>query len=60
MGERVLISETWYYALFSNNDMISKSFSTKAEVWDFALKRGLVTGFPSNDEDPPRQILDSK
>jgi hypothetical protein len=48
------------YALFSNNDMINKSFSTKAEVWDFALKRGLVTVFPSNDEDRPRQILDLK
>jgi hypothetical protein len=46
------------YALFLNEDIISKSFSTKAEAWDFAEKSGLVMVFPSSDEDLPRRVLD--
>jgi hypothetical protein len=46
------------YALFLNNDRIYGPFSTKAEAWAYAENRGLVTLFPSHDEDPPRKVLD--
>jgi len=48
------------YALFLDDAAITKSFSTKAEVWDLAEKHGLVTVFQSNDEDTPRRALDFK
>jgi hypothetical protein len=45
------------FALFLHTNKISNSFGTKAEAWEFAQQRGLVTLVPSHDEDPPRRIL---
>jgi hypothetical protein len=45
------------YELFLDTIRISDPFSSKAEAWDFAEKRGLVTILPSRDEDPPRRFL---
>lgn len=46
------------YALFSNAVRVSKAFRSKAEVWQYAAERGLVTQVGSSEEDPPRRILD--
>jgi hypothetical protein len=45
------------FALFLDTKQVSDCFSTKAEAWEFAERRGLVTVVPSQDEDPPRRIL---
>ncbi len=45
------------YALFFQEIQISEVFSTKADAWAFAEKRGHVTVVPARDEDPPRRIL---
>jgi hypothetical protein len=45
------------YALYLDDQKISGPFLEESEAWADATKRGLVTVIPSQDEDPPRRIL---
>ena len=45
------------YALFVADDLIAGPFTTKAECWEEATARGLITLIASFDEDPPRRVL---
>lgn len=46
------------YALFSGDDKISRSFETKAELWEHADENGLVVEIDPPDGGSPRRILD--
>jgi hypothetical protein len=47
------------YALFSGDDKISRSFETKAELWEHADENGLVVEVdPPEGGDAPRRVLD--
>ncbi|MET0676647.1 MAG: hypothetical protein ABW175_12690 [Bradyrhizobium sp.] len=47
------------YALFSNDDKLSKAYPTAADVWKIASKSGLVVDVMSaQDSAGPRPVLD--
>ena len=47
------------YALFSNDDKLSKAYPTEADVWRLARRSGLVVDVVSEEETPaPRPVLD--
>lgn len=48
------------YALFSNNDRLSKAYPTEADVWKIARRSGLVVDAVSEGEAAhPRPVLDN-
>ncbi|MBR1124231.1 hypothetical protein JQ628_22075 [Bradyrhizobium lablabi] len=48
------------YALFSNNDRLSKAYPTEADVWKIARRSGLVVDAVSDEETAhPRPVLDN-
>lgn len=48
------------YALFSNNDRLSKAYPTEADVWKIARRSGLVVDAISDEEAAhPRPVLDN-
>jgi hypothetical protein len=48
------------YALFSNNDRLSKAYPTEADVWKIARRSGLVVDAVSDEESAaPRPVLDN-
>src|SRR5262249_45902180 len=48
------------YALFSNNDRLSKAYPTEADVWKIARRSGLVVDAVSEEESAaPRPVLDN-
>lgn len=47
------------YALFSNNEQISKAYKTEDEVWKKADEAGLVVDVASEEEKAhPKRVLD--
>jgi hypothetical protein len=46
------------YALFSNDEQISRAFRTRDEVWQHADEAGLVIDVNTDDGAPPRRELD--
>lgn len=47
------------YALFSNNEQISKAYKTEQEVWKQADEAGLVVDVASDEETQnPKRVLD--
>lgn len=47
------------YALFTNDEKISKAFPSKDEVWEHADEAGLVIDVRSDDDkDQPKRVLD--
>lgn len=47
------------YALFSNDEKISKAFPTKHEVWEHADEAGLVVEVNSDDgKEETKRVLD--
>ncbi|WP_424632053.1 hypothetical protein [Bradyrhizobium sp. SYSU BS000235] len=47
------------YALFTNDEKISKAFPTEHEVWKHADEAGLVIDVrPDDDEGQPKRVLD--
>ena len=47
------------YALFSNNEQISKAYDSEREVWKKADEAGLVVDIASDEETShPRRVLD--
>ena len=48
------------YALFSNNDRLSKAYPTEADVWKIARRSGLVVDAISEEKAAhPRPVLDN-
>ena len=48
------------YALFSNDDKLSKTYPSEADVWKHARKSGLVIDVVSEEEKTaPRPVLDN-
>jgi hypothetical protein len=48
------------YALFSNDDKLSKAYPTEADVWKLARKSGLVVDAATEEEKAaPRPVLDN-
>jgi hypothetical protein len=48
------------YALFSNDDKLSKTYPTEADVWKHARKSGLVVDVVTEEEKAaPRPVLDN-
>jgi hypothetical protein len=48
------------YALFSNDDKLSKTYPTEADVWKHARKSGLVVDVITDEDVPaPRPVLDN-
>ena len=48
------------YALFSNDDKLSKAYPTEADVWRHARLSGLVVDTVSEEENAdPRPVLDN-
>ncbi len=48
------------YALFTNNEQISKAYKTEHEVWKKADEAGLVIDVASQEEKPhPKRVLDA-
>jgi hypothetical protein len=48
------------YALFSNDDKLSKTYPTEADVWKHARKSGLVVDVVTEAEKAaPRPVLDN-
>lgn len=48
------------YALFSNNDRLSKAYPTEADVWKIARRSGLVVDAIREEEAAhPRPVLDN-
>jgi hypothetical protein len=48
------------YALFSNDDRLSKAYPTEADVWKLARRSGLVVDVVSEDGViGPRPVLDN-
>ncbi len=48
------------YALFTNNEQISKAYKTEHEVWKKADEAGLVVDVTSEEEKAhPKRVLDS-
>jgi hypothetical protein len=48
------------YALFSNDDKLSKAYPTEADVWQLARRSGLVVDVVSEDgKIAPRPVLDN-
>lgn len=48
------------YALFSNDDRLSKAYPTEADVWKLARRSGLVVDVVSDDAViGPRPVLDN-
>jgi hypothetical protein len=47
------------YALFTNNEQISKAYDSESEVWKEADEAGLVVDVASNEEaSHPKRVLD--
>ncbi len=46
------------YALFSNNEKISKAFPTRDAVWTHADEAGLVIDVVTDDTKQPKRVLD--
>lgn len=46
------------YALFINDEKISRAFPTRSDVWHHADEAGLVVDIPPNEGEPPRRELD--
>lgn len=46
------------YALFTNDEKISRAFPTRSDVWRHAEEAGLVIELPPVDGEPARQELD--
>jgi len=47
------------YALFTNDEQISKAYHSREEVWKKAEEAGLVVDLPADEEEKkPRQVLD--
>lgn len=47
------------YALFTNNEQISKAYETEHEVWEKADEAGLVVDVASDEENrDPMRVLD--
>jgi hypothetical protein len=46
------------YALFTNDEQISKAYRTKQEVWKKADEAGLVVDAPSAEDHHPPRVLD--
>ena len=47
------------YALFCNEDKLSKAYPTEADVWKLARQSGLVVDLVSEEEKPhPTPVLD--
>ncbi len=48
------------YAIFSNDDKLSKTYPTEADVWKHARKSGLVVDVVTEEEKAaPRPVLDN-
>ena len=48
------------YALFSNDAKLSRAYPTEADVWNHALKSGLVVDVKCGEDQPmPRPVLDN-
>jgi hypothetical protein len=48
------------YALFSNDDKLSKAYPTEADVWKYARQSGLVVDVATEqDKAAPRPVLDN-
>jgi hypothetical protein len=46
------------YALFTNDEKISRAFPTRSDVWRHADEAGLVIEVPPEEGEPPRRELD--
>ena len=46
------------YALFSDNDKISRTFPTREDVWAHAEEAGLVIDEVTDDTSPAKRVLD--
>lgn len=48
------------YALFTNDEQISKAYNTRQEVWQKADEAGLVIEVsPDGDDQKPERVLDA-